>query len=249
MKDTIQVHHFNTDPFNWYVVEEQSRLTVVDAGFPGHYKTFLKGLSSIGRELKDVEAIIVTHAHADHTGFAERLRQTSGAPLFIHELDQAAAQRVLQLPWLGLLGNIWRPFGRSILARATVEGIFRMTSLPKAYPLSDRQVLDVPGRPQVIHMPGHTAGEIALHLPENSCLFSGDTLVTQNLLTGELGLPQLPARPLSSDYAQSQRSLARLKELGQVTMYPGHGRAWKGDMAEAVEVALELSPRLRRAHT
>jgi len=42
------IHHFETGPFNWYVIEESGRLTLVDAGFPGHYRVFLDGLRSIG---------------------------------------------------------------------------------------------------------------------------------------------------------------------------------------------------------
>ena len=104
------IFHFNTDPFNWYVIKEGSRLTLVDAGFPGHYPVFLEGLRSIGSDIKDVEAIILTHAHADHMGFAERLRQATNAPVFVHQADVAASGRPLQLPWFGLLSNAWRPF-------------------------------------------------------------------------------------------------------------------------------------------
>lgn len=62
------IYHFPTGPFNWYVIEEGGRLTLVDAGFPGHFGVFSDGVRSIGREMKDVEAVILSHAHADHMG-------------------------------------------------------------------------------------------------------------------------------------------------------------------------------------
>jgi glyoxylase-like metal-dependent hydrolase (beta-lactamase superfamily II) len=89
----------------------------------------------------------------------------------------------------------------------------------------------------VIHTPGHTPGEVVFHLPARKVLISGDTLVTQNLMTGKHGGPQLPHRLLNGNDGQSRRSLERLKELGSLTMLPGHGRHWNGSMTEAVEIA------------
>ena len=40
------IHHFDTGPFNWYIIEDEGRLTLVDAGFPGNYSVFTKGIAS-----------------------------------------------------------------------------------------------------------------------------------------------------------------------------------------------------------
>ena len=231
------IHHFNTDPFNWYVLEEEGRLTVVDAGFPGHYGTFLEGLASLGKGVQDVEAILITHAHADHTGFAERLRKATQAPVFVHREDRAAIGRVLQLPWWGLLSNGWRPFTASMLGRAIGNGVFRCPHITQAHTFEDGDLLDLPGRPRVLHIPGHTAGQVVFHLPERGVLLSSDTLVTQNLLTGKTGHPQVPARVLNHNDRQARHTIDRLRQLGTVTLLPGHGPAWTGTMEEAVELA------------
>jgi len=233
------IHHFNTDPFNWYVLEERGRLTVVDAGFPGHYPVFLAGLRSLGRDLKDVEAIIITHAHADHMGFAELLRRSTNAPVFVHQDDLAAAGRPLQLPWRGLLSNAWRPFTASMLGRAIGNGVFNFSRIGRVHAFSDGAVLDVPGRPQVLHTPGHTPGEVAFFLPERGVLISGDVLVTRDLMTGEFGSPQVPHRSLNSNDGEARNTLDRLRELGRVTLLPGHGKPWTGHMADAVKLARE----------
>jgi glyoxylase-like metal-dependent hydrolase (beta-lactamase superfamily II) len=231
------IHHFPTGPFNWYLIEQAGRLTLVDAGFPGHYPFFASGLRQIGRTHKDLAAIVITHAHADHTGFAERVRQETGAPVFIHKDDLAQSARILQLPWVGLLSNAWRPYTGGMLAHATWNGVFTCPSIARAQPVQDGDQLDIPGRPILFHTPGHTPGESVLYLPDRNVLFSGDTLVTRNLFTGAEGPPQLPGRQLNHDDKQARRSLHRLRELGKLTLLPGHGRPWHGEMDAAVNLS------------
>lgn len=231
------IHRFDTGSFNWYLIEEAGRITLVDAGFPGHYRVFREGLRSLGKTLQDVEAVVITHAHADHTGFAARVGREAKVPVYVHQDDVEKASRVLQLPWFGLLGNAWRRYTAEMLARATWNGVFTLPTIPKARAYRDGEVLDVPGRPFVVHVPGHTPGESALYLPERKVLLSGDTLVTVDLFLGTEEGPQVPHRLLNCDDRAARKSLDRLKELGEVTMLPGHGKPWNGTMAEAVELA------------
>lgn len=121
-----------------------------------------------------------------------------------------------------------------MLGHATLNGVFSMPRITNAYTFRDGEVLDIPGRPQVIHVPGHTAGEVAFFLPESSVLLSGDTVITRNLMTGAHGSPQLASPILNDDDKQARRSISRLSELGSVTLLPGHGRPWRGAMIEAI---------------
>lgn len=231
------VHHFDTGPFNWYVLEEGGRLTVVDSGFPGHYGVFVAGMRSLGYSPLDVDAIVLTHSHADHTGFASRLARESKAPVYIHRDDLDSAGRVLELPWWGLLSSAWRPFVAGVLAHATWNGVFTMPTVRRGKPLEDGQTLNAPGRPRVIHVPGHTPGQIVLHVPERGILFSSDAIVTQDLMSGARGTPGIPSRLLNADDRQTRRSLDRLADLGRVTLLTGHGPAWTGEIREAIELA------------
>ncbi len=239
MQEYQQVFKFECGPFNWFLIEEDSRFTLVDAGFPSHYAILKQGLKEMGKSINDLEAIVITHAHADHTGFAAVLSRDANIPVYMHCDDVRAASRVLQLPWYGLLSNAWRPYIRKMLLHATLNGVFTMPVLPKVEPVTHEQFLEVPGRPQIIHLPGHTAGQIALFLPDRQILVSGDSLVTRNLLTGADGIPQLPQRMLNDDHRQAIVSLQRFKGLGQLTMLPGHGNAWEGDLESVIATELD----------
>jgi glyoxylase-like metal-dependent hydrolase (beta-lactamase superfamily II) len=235
------IHHFDCGPFNWYLIEENGRLTLVDAGFPGHYSVYKEGLASLGKSNKDIEAIVLTHSHADHIGFAEKVRRDTGVPVFVHSADAKMACKPLQLPRWGLLSNAWRPYTAKMLGVAIINGVFTLPHLTKVQAVTDGQVLDIPGKPRVLHTPGHTDGEIALLLEDRKILISGDTIVTRNLLTGALGQPQLTNPILNGNYKQAIRSLDLLREIGNVTMLSGHGTPWVGNMNDAVTIALENS--------
>jgi len=237
------IHHFDCGPFNWYLIEEEGRLTLVDAGFLGHYSVYKKGLESLGKTSKDIEAIVLTHAHADHIGFAEKVRKETGVPVFVHKEDAKMAQKSLQLPWIGLLSNAWRAYTAKMLGVAIINGVFTFPYLTKVQTIEDGQVLDIPGKPRILHTPGHTDGEISLLLEDKKVIITGDTIVTRNLLTGEVGEPQIVNPILTNNYKQAYRTLEVLREIGEVTMLSGHGTPWFGDMNDAVDIALENSSR------
>ena len=235
------VYHFDCGPFNWYLVEERGSFTLVDAGFPGHHRVYKEGLASLGKTEKDLKAIVLTHAHADHIGLAEKVRRETGVPVYIHKLDAPMSKKPLQLPWFGLLSNAWRPYTATMLGVAMLNGVFTLPHLTTVQPIEDGQILDIPGHPRVLHTPGHTDGEICLLLEDRNVLIAGDTIVTRNLLTGEAGSPQVTNPVLTKDYKQAIRSLDLLKELGTVTLLPGHGKPWTGNMAQAINIALAKS--------
>jgi glyoxylase-like metal-dependent hydrolase (beta-lactamase superfamily II) len=126
-----------------------------------------------------------------------------------------------------------------MLGVAIVNGVFTLPHLTKVQAVEDGQTLDIPGRPRILHTPGHTKGEISLLFEDRKVLISGDTIVTRNLLSGELGNPQLTSPVLTNNYKEAMRSLDLLRELGNVTMLAGHGTPWTGNMNDAVTIALE----------
>ena len=66
------IHRLTQGVVNFYLVEDGGKLTLVDAGAPGDWDEFVRAVGSLGRALEDLDSVLLTHAHSDHTGFAER---------------------------------------------------------------------------------------------------------------------------------------------------------------------------------
>src|SRR5215471_15652024 len=77
---------------NWYLVEEGGRAVLVDAGAPKDWSLLVSTLAERGLPLDALDAVLLTHAHPDHTGFAEQARAEAGARVWVHEADVDVAK-------------------------------------------------------------------------------------------------------------------------------------------------------------
>jgi len=215
---------------NSYLLEDAGEVTIIDAGVPGHYRDLPRELALMGRTVDDVRALLLTHGHTDHIGFAERLRRQHQVPVSVHEADAALARGEVPNPAKGfgpirlgpLIGFLWFTI---------LRGGLRTPRLQQVATFGDGATLDVPGSPRVILAPGHTPGSAVLHVPARSALFVGDALATYAVTTGARG-PQVA--PFTADASQAVASLARVEGLSADVLLPGHGDPWTGGVGEAV---------------
>lgn len=223
------LHRIGNDVVAVYLVDTPQGVTVIDAGLAGQWKEFTAELAAMGRSVDDVRGVVLTHGDSDHIGFAERLRRDHGVPVFVHEADAARARgEVSTKPEWGHM-KIGATVG--FLWYALRKNGMRTTPLAEVVAVHDGDVLDLPGAPRVIGMPGHSPGSIAIHVPVVDAVFVGDALTTRHVLTGERG-PQ-PA-PFTDDPHEAIESLQRLVGLGTTWVLPGHGTPWNGGIDEAV---------------
>jgi glyoxylase-like metal-dependent hydrolase (beta-lactamase superfamily II) len=68
------IHRLTNGVANFHLIEESGKLVLVDAGAPRDWDLLGQVVRELGRDLGDLDAVLLTHAHTDHTGFAERAR-------------------------------------------------------------------------------------------------------------------------------------------------------------------------------
>jgi glyoxylase-like metal-dependent hydrolase (beta-lactamase superfamily II) len=232
------VHRIEDSFTNWYIVEAEDGLTIVDAGVPTSWESLLDALEQLGRPIGDVRALVLTHAHFDHVGFAERLRKQQGVPVYVHDNDVPLTQH----PWRY---DHERPrsvyFATQLRALPIVATFLRNRAfwpprIGAVVRFGDAAVLPVPGRPKVVASPGHTLGHCALHLADRGVLFAGDAIVTLDPYTGRTG-PRLVARAATVDSQRNLQTLDALLATGAETVLTGHGEPWIEGIERAVAAA------------
>jgi glyoxylase-like metal-dependent hydrolase (beta-lactamase superfamily II) len=229
------LHRLGPGIVNSYLVEDGGAVTIVDAGLPGDWDALLAELAAMGRSLDDVRGLVLTHGDTDHVGFAARLSRERGIPTRVHELDMPRARGELRKPNTGWGPVRVRPLVGFLLYTARRGGL-RIPPVRDLEPLEDGATLDLPGSPRIVHLPGHTPGSVAIHVPAVDALFVGDAMTTRSVLTGETG-PRLA--PFTLDPGRALASLGQLDGIGARWVLPGHGDAWSGGVPEAVRLIRE----------
>jgi glyoxylase-like metal-dependent hydrolase (beta-lactamase superfamily II) len=233
------VHRLGNAFVNCYLIEDGNRLTLVDAGLPGFRSQVDEYLRSRGRGVNDIAAVILTHAHGDHVGMAERIRLDAPAPVYVHAADEHMARTSKVHKRDGsLLPYLRRPAVWKLLAMGVRNGAVKPTKIGELTTFTDGD-LDVPGRPRVIPTPGHSPGHVAFHLPDRGVLLAGDALCTYNPLTGIRG-PQILPKAFAHDALQAIASLAALERIDAGVMLFGHGEPWTDGPSSAVAHAREV---------
>src|SRR5947207_7959377 len=177
-----RVHRMANSFVNWYLVEDRGRLTAVDAGLPGFKGSLGSDLNTLGFHLEDIEALLLTHSDADHTGLTGALHE-GGARVLIHQLDEPTLRKPGPKSGDGkpinLLSQMWRPTLWQLIGTMVIHGGARPTKFEGAETFEEG-VLEVPGRPRIVPSPGHTRGHCAFHFEEHWALLVGDAMCTYN---------------------------------------------------------------------
>jgi glyoxylase-like metal-dependent hydrolase (beta-lactamase superfamily II) len=236
------IHRIYDTYTNWFLVEEGGRVTIVDAGLPRHWGALQSALAEIGRKPSDVDALVLTHAHFDHVGFAERARREWGVHVWIHERDRSLSRHPLHYEKEhSIARHLLNPAGVLILGSMIRDGMPLTKGVTEVRGFRDEQELDVPGRPHPVFTPGHTHGHAALHFPELGVLIAGDAIVTHDPYTGRKG-PRIVSGAATADSSEALASLTRLEETRAQTVLVGHGEPWTDGIEAAVARAREAGP-------
>lgn len=199
---------------NVYALSLREGCALIDSGLSGTVDKIVWQLKDRGYALSDLRAVVLTHAHGDHTGNAAELARRSGAQILAHRAEVSYIEGADTLPAASLFQRVLMWIENRVLGGQPHCRVDRV--------LEDGETLERLGALQVIHTPGHTPGSICLYKPEGRVLFCGDLLFNGHPLTGRGGL-QFSISQLSVDAVQAQESVRRLLELPIEMLCMGHG--------------------------
>ena len=234
------VFAFTGTDVNWVVIQDGADLTLVDAGWLGDVQAVERSIRSLGRRPQDLRAVLLTHAHADHTGALNHLHDNYGVPLYTDaaEVPNAVGETVESGGPVDVATRLYRPRVARWALRITRAGALRHVTVPAARAFPQDGALDLPGRPVPVATPGHTSGHTSYLLPDVGVVITGDALVTAHPTLNGVGPRLLPAF-FSHDQHAAVGSLRTLGKLDADTIVPGHGPAWYGPVGESVDRALD----------
>jgi hydroxyacylglutathione hydrolase len=196
---------------NVYLLEDEDPM-VVDTGTGMHVDSTLEEIAKIV-PLESIWRVVLTHSHYDHIGGAEAICKATGARMYLHE----AEAEPLRAGDMSL--TISRMFGKGV-GEIDVE------------PLKEGQTLRCGSSElEVVHTPGHSPGSITLLERKSGAAIVGDTVFCD----GGVGRWDLPG----GDLGKLRSSLRRLRTLGLMSMYPGHGSYAEGDAEHHLGLSAE----------
>lgn len=228
-----QIEHAHT---NCYVIEDVDGVTLVDAGYLSTWTLVEECLTAVGRSPDDIRALLITHGHFDHLGFARLLQTRYAIPVWAHPGDFPITEHPYRYRPENprFLYPLAFPRAIPILTSMTLAGALRVPGLRPDQALEPGSTLDLPGRPKVIHTPGHTDGSCMLSLPDRDTLLTGDSWVTLDPYTGRRG-SRVVARAATHDGRQALASVRSLSGLAASRLLPGHGAVWTDGVEQAIE--------------
>jgi len=198
---------------NAYLIDHEG-LTLIDTGNPGDAPRIMSALKALGHAPTDLQAIVLTHHHPDHSGSAAALRAATGAPVYMHRDDGEAlasglAKRHALAAAPGLLNRL----------------LFRLLLAPTPdqvepchidHWIQEGQELPLNGGLRVIHTPGHTEGHVSLLWGQGGgVMFVADAAIH---------IPKLRVHPGYESFETGRQSLRRLAAQSFAVATFGHGR-------------------------
>ena len=180
---------------------EDGRALLVDTGLQGSLLPITGGLKDLGLTLDHIDTVVITHAHPDHCGGLGELVEGTEIKVAAHRLDADIISGTVTPP---------NPLRNELLAKMAEPVLPKLMGdpVPVDLPLEDGDIIPFGAEVRVVHLPGHTAGSIALYLPTKRVIIVGDAL--QYRFSLKLSPP---AEGVTQHPDEALRSLEKLLDL------------------------------------
>ncbi|MGM0427060.1 MAG: MBL fold metallo-hydrolase [Thermodesulfobacteriota bacterium] len=187
-------------------------LSLVDAGLMGKGAYKIQAIQKLGIRLTDIKRIIMTHTHLDHIGcLGEIMEAIPHAELWVHTAEAEPLEAGDERTVYGM--EMFKSMCQ--MQYGLKPGAFQFRVVDRK--LEGGETLDMGGMTwEVLHVPGHSAGSIALYNSTDQILIPGDTVYADYAI-GRFDLH-------GADGAQLKASLMTLAELDVQVLLPGHNR-------------------------
>jgi glyoxylase-like metal-dependent hydrolase (beta-lactamase superfamily II) len=219
-----RLHQVDLDFGQVYLWRDGDELTLIDTGTPGSGPAIEEAIGSLGLTRAAVRHIVITHGHEDHAGSAAEIRAWHGATVYAHGADApiVRGERRRDEP---VITDFERPYWERVAAMGVPSMVIPPATVDVELVGGER--LDFGDGAQVLSIPGHTAGSIAVHLPEHGVLFAGDSAAC---------LPETGVIPgaFNTDRAALLESFRVLTALDPDVLCVGHGTSVVGDAGAAM---------------
>ncbi len=210
-----------------YLIDDGKDLLIIDTLYDVDAAGVLAQIEQIGKTVKDLKHIILTHAHRSHLGGMATLKQLSGAPVYVHEweADIIAGERKAQPVSL----RPHSPLRTYPLQAGLALGFGKHVPVKVDHYIHEGDQI---GPIHVIYAPGHSPGHLGFYWPERKMLCAGDAVVTWPKF--ELGWRGFLLNP-----SQHLRSLRRLADFDAEILCVGHGDPLASGGGERIRAALK----------
>jgi glyoxylase-like metal-dependent hydrolase (beta-lactamase superfamily II)/predicted ester cyclase len=212
--------------FNVYFVRDGDGVLMFDAGI----KAMTNGLAAAGANLGGLTRVVLGHAHVDHRGAAPGMR---GVPVYCHPDDREDAEGDGGLHYANL-DEISAP-ARWIYPKLLASWDGGPVQIEGTIEEGD----DVAGF-EVVHVPGHAPGMIALWRASDRLALTTDTFYTANPERFvPISEPIVPHRAFNLDHEQARASVRKVAALDPASAWPGHAEPLTENVRERLERAAD----------
>jgi glyoxylase-like metal-dependent hydrolase (beta-lactamase superfamily II) len=211
---------------NVYLLQGDKNYTLIDTGWDSKtaFNSLNRQLAEVGIGFRDIAQIIVTHAHFDHYGLTEKIKQVSDAKILMHNAEKTVlrSRYAVDKKFLDEVVIWFRRNGvpeRMLTAvHGPISGFGKtLPAQPDVLLNGDETISSGDFNLKVIWTPGHSPGHICLYEPERKVLFSGDHVLPS--ITPNVSLPPNPTGNPLGDYI---KSLLTVQKLAVELVLPGH---------------------------